>query len=207
MPDINTALKIALAKKTQQENQMQTRITTSDSVKQIIDQWAKEDTRDDVKTMPPHAFKPTNNVSRETFNAVRDNPRLQYKDILRMMSNRGFNESSIGSLLTQMANAGMVARDDSGRYTALQTEYTPIKANKRSKLKKKKVLAPAPKKQTAGIAALDTQDTAPKKLLVLQRAQAPAAPAAFDPEELLSTLSFAQVMALYKKIKTIVGEA
>ncbi len=183
---------------------MQTRTTTPENVKQIIDQWAEEDPRDDGRAKLPQTFKPTNNVSRETFNAVRDNPRLQHKDLARMMANRGFNAGSIGSLLTQMTNCGMIARDDTGRYTALQTEYTPIKASKRVK-PKKKVAVPATKKPTAGIAALETQDAVAKKLVVIRKQEAPAP--AFDPEQLLSTLSFAQVMALYKRIKTMVGEA
>lgn len=204
MSDLATALQTAIQNKLNQEKQVQTRTTTPDNVKQIIDQWAKEDTRDDAKSPPPQVFKPTNNVSRETFNAVRDNPRLQYKDLLRMLTNRGFNVASIGSLLTQMYNAGMITKDDTGRYTALQAEYTPIKARKRVK-PKKKVAVPTTKKkeEKAGIAALETQDAVPKKLVVIQKKEAPA----FDPEQLLSTLSFSQVMALYKKIKTMVGEA
>ena len=204
MSDLATALQTALANKIKQEKQMQTRTTTPEDVKQVIDQWAKDDPRDDARSRLPHAFKPTNNVSRETFNAVRDNPRLQHKDIARMLSNRGFNQASIGSLLTQMLNCGMVARDDNGRYTALQQEYTPIKANAKTKAKKK-IAVPATKKPNAGIAALETQDTVAKKLVIVRKQEAAAA--AFDPEQLLSTLSFSQVMALYKKIKTMVGEA
>ena len=144
-------------------------------LKSTINDWAKDDPRDDARSSLPHAFKPTNNVSRETFNAVRDNPRLQHKDIARMLSNRGFNQASIGSLLTQMLNCGMIARDDNGRYTALQTEYTPIKASKRVK-PKKKIAVPATKKkeEKAGIAALETQDTVAKKLVVIQKREAPA---------------------------------
>lgn len=204
MPDLTTALQKAIENKLNQEKQMQTRTTTPDNVKQIIDQWAEDDPRDNARAAPSHTFKPTNNVSRETFNAVRDNPRLQYKDLVRMLGNRGFNTASVGSLLTQMYNAGILAKDDMGRYTALQTEYTPIKANKRIKSKKIAVPATKRKAEKAGIAALDTQDTVPKKLVVLQKRTAPAP---FDPEDSLSTLSFAQVMALYKKIKTMLGEA
>jgi hypothetical protein len=201
MSDLATALKIALAKKTEQEKQMQGIQT---ELKSTIDSWAKDDTRDDARTRLPHAFKPTNNVSRETFNAVRDNPRLQYKDIARMLANRGFNQASVGSLLTQMVNCGMLAKDDNGRYTALQAEYTPIKANMKVK-PKKKAAVPATKKPNAGIAALDTQDAVANKLTVLQKPTPTAV--AFDPEQLLSTLSFSQVMALYRRIKTMVGEA
>lgn len=203
MSDLATALQKAIENKLNKEKQMNGIHT---ELKSTINDWAKDDPRDDARSSLPHAFKPTNNVSRETFNAVRDNPRLQHKDIARMLSNRGFNQASIGSLLTQMLNCGMIARDDNGRYTALQTEYTPIKASKRVK-PKKKIAVPATKKkeEKAGIAALETQDTVAKKLVVIQKREAPAP--AFDPEQLLSTLSFSQVMALYKRIKTMVGEA
>jgi len=207
MPDLATALQTAL-NKTTQEKQMQTH--THDELKNTINNWAQEDTRDDARHAPPHAFKPTNNVSRETFNAVRDNPRLQHKDLVRLLSNRGFNAASIGSLLTQMTNCNMIARDDNGRYTALQPEYTPIKVTQKVKVKKKKVAVPAVKKRVekaeqAGIAALGAQAEVSKTTTPL----APITPTAvvFDPEQLLSTLSFAQVMALYKRIKTMVGEA
>jgi len=208
MSNLATALQIALAKKTEQEKQMQTQITHNE-LKNTINDWATQDTRDDARSHLPHAFKPTNNVSRETFNAVRDNPRLLHKDLVRMMTNRGFNSGSIGSLLTQMMNCGLVTRDDMGRYTALQSEYTPIKSSKRGKTKQKKIAVPGTKKKATetGIAALDTQDGVEKKLVTITRRTEAAPPAAFDPDQLLSTLSFAQVMALYKKIKTIVGEA
>ena len=188
---------------------MQTRTHTPEDIKKIANQWAKEDSRDDARSSLPHAFKPTNNVSRETFNAVRDNPRLLNRDLIKLMTNRGFNPGSIGSLLTQMTNCGLITRDDNGRYTALQAEYTPIKATKRVKTKQKKIAVPATKKKATetGIAALDTQDGVEKKLVTITRRTEAAPPAAFDPEQLLSTLSFAQVMALYKKIKTMVGEA
>lgn len=220
MSDLATALQTALAKKTEQEKQMQTRTHTPEDIKKIADQWAKEDPRDDAKSSPHYHFKPTNNVSRETFNAVRDNPRLLYRDLVTMMSNRGFNAASIGSLLTQMVNCGLITRDDMGRYTALQKEYTPIKASKRVKTKQKKIAVPATTKKKpekaekaekvgqAGIAALSTNPEVDKATIPPTPKHAPSpVVAVFDPEQLLSTLSFSQVMALYKKIKTMVGEA
>lgn len=176
--------------------------STQAGLKSTIDSWAKEDTRDDPRSHLPQTFKTTNNVSRETFNAVRDNPRLQYRDIARMMANRGFNQTSVGSLLTQMTNCGMIAKDDNGRYTALQAEYTPIKASTKIRAKKKAAV-PATKKPTAGIAALGAQAGG-----VIEVTPSTVIPQpSFDPEQLLSTLSFSQVMALYKRIKAMVGEA
>lgn len=175
MSDLATALQKAIENKLNKEKQMH---TNTDELKTTINSWAKDDTRDDARSHLPHTFKPTNNVSRETFNAVRDNPRLQHKDIARMMVNRGFNAASIGSLLTQMLNCKMITRDDNGRYTALQAEYTPIKSSTKSKTKKK-VAVTATKKPNAGIAALDTQDSVAKKLVTITRRAEPA-PAPFD---------------------------
>jgi hypothetical protein len=205
MTALATAIQTAL-EKINKEKQMQ---VTHNELRNTINDWATQDTRDDARSSLPHTFKPTNNVSRETFNAVRDNPRLLHKDLVRMMTNRGFNPASIGSLLTQMTNCGLVTRDDNGRYTALQAEYTPIKATKRVKTKQKKIAVPATKKKATetGIAALDTQDAVAKKMVTITRRTEATPPASFDPDQLLSTLSFAQVMTLYKKIKTVVGEA
>jgi len=205
MSDLATALQKAIENKLNKEKQMQTH--TPEDIKTIANAWAKEDPRDDARPALPHAFKPTNNVSRETFNAVRDNPRLQHRDLVRLLSNRGFNAASIGSLLTQMTNCNMIARDDNGRYTALQPEYTPIKASNKIKLKAKKKVAVPASKPKAGIAALDTQDGVAKKLVVIRKQEATHPAPVFDPEQLLSTLSFSQVMALYKRIKAMVGEA
>lgn len=219
MPDLATALQKALENKLNQEKQMQNQTNPNQpqptNLQATIDEWSKDDPRDDARSKLAHAFKPTNNVTRATFNAVRDNPRLQHRDLVVLLTNQGFNASSVGSLLTQMHNAKMVTRDDQGRYTALQAEYTPLKASKRSKTKRSKAPAvPGTRKKATkeGIAALDTQNKITEET-VIPPAPPPKAviyrnhPPAFDADQLLSTLSFAQVMALYKKIKAIVGEA
>jgi len=198
MSNLREALVTAL-NKIETEKQMQIAELKAD-----INEWAKEDTQEpDTKT---HGFKPTNNVSRESFNAVRDNPNKTNGELIKIMRDKGFNPSSVGSLLAQMARQGIVHRDAEGRFTTQLKEYTPIKSQSVAKKKKvpitKRPYIKSGKYTTkSGIAALDMHTTLSAPVA------APASAPAFDPEQVLSTLSFPQVLALYKKIKTLLGEA
>jgi hypothetical protein len=80
------------------------------------------------KTMTlPHAFKTSNNVSRETFNYIKDNPGLRRVQIAHAMEDRGFKKSSAMALSSQFVRAGMARVVDGGVFVA-QSEYTPIKS-------------------------------------------------------------------------------
>lgn len=198
MSNLRAALVTAL-NKIETEKQMQ-----MNELKADINEWAKEDTQEpDVK---PQRFQPTNNVSRETFNAVRDNPNKTMRELIALLEGRGYKSSSVGSLLGQMVKQSIVLRDEEGRFTTRLKEYMPIKASSTAKKKKvtitKRPYVKSGKYTTkAGIAALDTHTT------LTAPAPAPLRAPAFDPDQLLSTLSFPQVLALYKKIKTLLGEA
>lgn len=202
MTDLRTALENAL-KQQKLEEQMEHNIHAT------IDEWTKEDTQEpDAKTA--FRFQPTNNVSRETFNAVRDNPNKKNGELVNLLKARGFNPTSVGSLLAQMTKQGIVQRDEHGRYTTTLKEYVPIKSPSAMNKQKKgvKQLAKRPYVKSGnyskkeGIAALDTHTTLPAAA-----PSVPTPPSSFDPDQLLSTLSFPQVLALYKKIKTLLGEA
>lgn len=75
----------------------------------------------------PHAFKTSNNVSRETFNYIKDNPGLRRVQIAHAMADRGFKKSSALALSSQFVRNGMARVVDGGMFVA-QPEYTPIKA-------------------------------------------------------------------------------
>ena len=199
MSDLRTAIVKAL-NKIELEKQMQ-----NNELKDTINEWASDDKQEpDVKQ---RGFQPTNNVSRETFNAVRDNPNKTNGELVKILEGKGFNPSSVGSLLAQMARQDIVQRDENGRFTTRLKEYTPIKGASTTTKKKKVSITKRPYVKSgkyttkSGIAALETHTTPP----VATPAPAPAP--AFDPEQVLSTLSFPQVLALYKKIKTLLGEA
>ena len=198
MPDLATALQTAI--NNIKEKQMQTRTTTPEDVTQIIDQWSKDDPRDEPST-GKRLFQTTNNVTRETFSSILNNPNQPFRFHLKTLVDRGFSAGSIGTLISQMTKAGMIQKDDAGNFHALQKEYSPIKYKSKPKVqaavsKRGYVKTGMYKKMNddRGIAALNPQPTA-------------TTPAAFNADELLSTLSFAEVLTLYKKIKTMMGEA
>ena len=199
MPDLHTEMQKIADKIQPKEKQMKNLTNT-------ISEWASDDTQEpDVKNKG-HKFAVTNNVSRETFYAVRDNPSKTHAEIVKILQVKGFNPTSVGSLMAQMVNCGMATRDELGRYTVTQQEYTPIKnpatlkskAKKKAKVEAKRAYVRSGKYAKTGIAALKTQ---------AEMVAAPEPVKEFDPSSLLSTLSFPQVMALYKQIKTMLGEA
>lgn len=198
MPDLHTEMQKIADKIQPKEKQMSTLTGT-------INEWASDDKQEpDVQDKGPRKFVVTNNVSRETFYTLRDNPGKPFNELISILVSRGFKAASVGTLLVQMVKCGMATKDVQGKFYALQTEYTPIKNRVGKKQANKKTAKPEAKRQyirsgkyaKTGIAALKTQ------------AEMVAEPMKeFDPVSLLSTLSFPQVMALYKQIKTMLGEA
>jgi hypothetical protein len=90
-------------------------------------------------------FKTTNNVTRSTFNAVRDNPGCTRKVILALLETKGFKLASTTSILSQMLKQRLVREEDDGTLHANFKEYTPLKAGMRNQpkvVKKVKVEAP-----------------------------------------------------------------
>lgn len=162
-----------------------------------ISEWAATDTQEpDVKQSVP--FSVTNNVSRATFNTIRDNPGKGFKEVVDILLVAGYKKSSVSSLIAQLLRGGQVVKDVNGKLYTVNKEYVPLKsytalkkkAEKRSYVKKADLVSDS----KAGIAALKTHT---KSAEVKQ----------FNPDQLLATLSFPQVMELYKKIKTMLGEA
>lgn len=161
MPDLKTALQNALSK-TQQDS-----VNTA-----LLNAWDK-DTADSKaqqgeSTVPTTTFPITSNISRNLFNLVRDNPGIQFFDIKKKLKEH--NPNSLGSLLTQMVNQGMLKREGDHmryHYHAIIPEYVPIKTRSRKKaqeVKKKVVTIVRPKIKegvippTAGLAALAKAD-------------------------------------------------
>lgn len=140
----------------------------------------------------PQLFKPTNNVSRETFNAVRDNPGRTRVEITLMLASRGFNKSSVTSLLGQMVRQKML-REIAGSLYVVGKEYTPVKAYNTIKNRAKLKAAPkAASKKEEGIAALPAAATAP----VLVKSD-------WDAKTMIDHLSVRQARALYEELKKL----
>jgi hypothetical protein len=153
-----------------------------DALKSAVAQWEQEDRKVSL-------FKPTNNVSRETFNFIKGRPNGTTQTLTIELAKRGFKATSTSTLVAQMVKQGMVEKDAAGRLKALVPEYTPLR-----KSLQRGALPPAKRKYTkhapsAGIAALHPQ---------AKSVQA---------SSLLDTLSVVQARALYDALKKIFGDA
>jgi len=162
MPDIKTALSTALS------------------------EWEQDDKQQEKQMKQQPFFSVTNNVTRATFDYVKNNPASSSGEVSRALEQRGYKPSSIGSLLTQFIKKGLCTRDAQNRYSVAVPEYVPMKASKHVK----QVIQKAKATRGEGIAALSAQ---PTQRLV------------WDVETVLNTMSIVQARAMYDALKKIFG--
>jgi hypothetical protein len=158
-------------------------------------------------------FKPTNNVTRATFNYVRDNPgctRIQATDALTAM---GYKISSTASLLSALVKQRQIRALEDGTMYANLTEYAPLKmtiSKKARKAKKAKELGLAPQVQKMSLAQMVSaqaprQERAPAEP-VEKRAQLITHRTGYDMDKYIDTLNVRQAKILMQKLKDIFGE-
>jgi hypothetical protein len=207
MPDIQTAL--------------------SNALKTTINDWEKDDmqtTQTNTQSKSTRFFDITNNVTRATFEYVKNHPNETSPEICASMAKLGYKESSVGSLIAQFAKQGLAERDDRGRYITIVDEYKPLKA-----AKKLLTIVPKPeevkpkrkyeKKAVTGIgallqaklestpmpsqAALDAAARAmepapiPKRMISLVRSK--------TPDDILKDMTVFQARELYDYLKKMFG--
>jgi hypothetical protein len=218
MPDLQTALQSALIK------------TTLNAWDAHEDQIRKPQQEKPMANPNPvvtvaegtHGFIASNNVMRETFNAVKHAPKMQLKEYVEMLARNGFKPNSTSAVLYQLIRAGQIARDGNGALSVTCNEYAPIK-----QVKKPRVVvldkAPEPKprqivivkrkrnEEAQGIAALKGDSAAPavEKFDRVQR-DVPMlnevlrqAPKAFHPSSIVDNLSVLHARELYDYLKKI----
>jgi hypothetical protein len=176
MPDIQTALQTALST------------------------WEKDDQQTiKEKTMPKLLFIATNNVSRDTFNYVFNNPNKTSAEICDALVAQGHKRSSVQSLLTQMVRGGLVQRVDE-KFTALISEYRPMKSYKqliRAEKKAKKPLAKPTAKSQNKVKA--------KGITALVEPSAPKVKTVWDAETVINNIGLKQAHELYRELSTYFG--
>jgi hypothetical protein len=156
----------------------------------ILSEWELDNQQQEKQVKHIPHFKVTNNVTRATFDFVKNNPRQSCKTICKALEKQGYKPASVGSLLTQFVKNGLCARDANSNYTAIANEYSPVKANKR--LKVNQVIQKAKATRGQGIAALSAQPT-------------PKAIPKTDIQSILNGLGILQARALYDELKKIFG--
>lgn len=196
MPDIQSALKSALTKTLQHwDDDDEGTVVPVPSSKQPV-------SLSSVPTqgipMTKKTFGVTNNVSRVTFDYIKNNPGSTRKEIIKALEHQGYAQTSTSSLIAQMRRNQMV-HDTNGLYYADIDEYRPLKSSKALR-KDTEVVKPKRKyeKKAVGIAALHP-DTAlepvmPKRTLIV-RSQ--------TPDDIIKNLTVFQARELFDRLKQI----
>jgi len=148
MPDIQTAFKNALTR-TLQEWDDDGEISPQTTINNSVPTPSQE-------TTMKKPFGVTNNISRVTFNYIKDNPGSTRKEIIQALEHQGFAGGSTSSLIAQMRRNNMI-HETNNLYYADIPEYRPIKSLKALK-KIDAPIAPAKRKYerkaVTGIGAL-----------------------------------------------------
>ena len=210
MPDINTALKTALEK------------GRREYLSKTLDAWEQDEKETQlekpVATGKQNLFEITNNVTRATFEYVRDNPRCTKEQVLKALSQ--YNESSVGSLLAQFVLQERIVRDADGKYSAVVYEYKPLMTrskwykhkgidprayNSKKKEKGKKVIVI--KRRTVedvesarAASGIETLAVAEAKSVGRFKQYKP-----WSPDEIVNTLNVMQARQLYDYLKSVFG--
>ena len=190
MPDLKSALQSALNEWNQPETTPVQTATPSHHALAAVEQ-RPEGTR---------YFSRTTDVTRATFEYVRDNPHRVTREVVAALSAHGHNPSSVSSILSQMARTGLITRESDGTYWTHAREYTPVKLSAlRRDRKPTKPKAAKPKAAKPKVEAPKAE--APKPTVVLTRKEAAPAPAAYDVDALIATLTIAQARDLFAALK------
>ena len=188
MPDMQTALSKVLDewdKHIEENNQ-----TKKEDEKQM--QATQEPTKEN------NLFRTTNNVTRATFNLIRDNAGITRKGAVAKLETMGYKPTSTTSLLTQMMRQRLVRVEADGGLHANFAEYTPLKAKLRrvmAEKRPKKVqvvkafkVVKTPSVADAGIATLQPQATPAPRLAIITTN--------FDVDSIIKNLTILQAKAL-----------
>jgi hypothetical protein len=194
------------------------------ALSKVLDEWAKDDQPvtqsqpqpQEKQTMTSVTFPITTNVSRATFDFVRDNPGLHHNEVKHKLIDKGFKDSSVTALISQLRRSGQIARLADGTYHATAKEYVPIKqvfklaVNKKTVAKKaaKPVAKPvvkATEPKSEGIAALQPVTTLVSAPAPVSAPVSAPVVVSNDVEYILSTLPIKQARSLYDELHKIFG--
>ena len=215
MPDIQTAFKTALSKTLQQWDD-----DGEAPPLQPVSSCPLPPTNPTQTITMKKTFNITNNISRVTFDYIKNNPGSTRKEIIQALEHQGFAGGSTSSLIAQMRRNNMIHEKDSFYYADIP-EYRPIKSLKALKKMDAPIAPPKrkyEKKAVTGIGALlreklenmpvpsqDALDSAayamgghmPKRMISLVRVK--------SPEDILKDMTVYQAHDLYTHLKKMFG--
>jgi hypothetical protein len=217
MPDIQTAFKTALSRTLQEWDDDGETVSPPLTINTTINNSVPQPSQG----IPmKKTFNITNNISRVTFDYIKNNPGSTRKEIIEALEHQGFAGGSTSSLVAQMRRNKMI-HETNNLYYADIDEYRPIKSLKALKKMEAPIAPPKrkyEKKAVTGIGALlreklesmpepsqDALDAAayamgghtPKRMVSLVRVK--------SPEDILKDMTVYQAHALYHHLKQMFG--
>jgi hypothetical protein len=117
--------------------------TIQEEMSKILNEWDNPEQPTEIQTMnttsTKQLFGVTNNVTRVTFEHVKNHPGHTASEVAHALVKRGYKPASVTSLMAQMTRQGMM-RKDGLKYYVAQDEYTPLKARSTRKSQAKKAV-------------------------------------------------------------------
>jgi hypothetical protein len=165
------------------------------ALSQALNEWEEPKESKGVKE---HLFKTTNNVTRATFNAVRDDPGCKRRLILAQLEIQGYKRASTTSILSQMIKQRLVREEDDGKLYANFKEYVPLGSTSRGKAKPKAKPVKKTKAFKEAVAIVNT-----KPIEAEPQPQARQERRIMDIEEWLSEVPLMQARLVYMRLKFI----
>ena len=217
MPDMQTALKTALTRTLQEWDDDGEISPQTPTINTTINNSVPTPSQ----AIPmKKTFNITNNISRVTFDYIKNNPGSTRKEIIEALEHQGFVGGSVSSLVAQMRRNNMIHETNNAYYADIP-EYRPIKSLKALRKMEAPIAPPKrkyEKKAVTGIGALlreklentpmPTQDAldaaayamgghTPKRMISLVRVK--------SPEDILKDMTVYQAHDLYRHLKEMFG--
>lgn len=165
------------------------------ALEKALNDWEPPTTNPEPTPAPTPAkayFSVTNNVTRVTFDYVRDNPGKTRVEVAKALEKQGFNTKSVSSLLGQMIKQEMI-RENGNLLYSKSAAYRPLKSAKAwqaaaEKPRKKVIIVRKP---------TPTPEPEPTPAPVVQ------AKKEWEPNDVIDTLTVHQAIALFKALRNI----
>jgi hypothetical protein len=169
----------------------------------LAKQWASDDeAHNKMEGKGKKLFAPTNNVTRATFDEVRDSPATR-SVIIKRLTSLGYKENSVSSLITQMLKQGMLRLDKQGVLQATTPTYVPLKPWKHRVAVQTKPKIVIKKKE----AKLVVEKKEEKPVREERRPVSNTIFLGWSTREILENLDIFQARAVYDELKQIFGNA
>jgi hypothetical protein len=214
MPDIKSAMSAALLRAPAPVQQL---------VQTTLKEWDDEGEKHfpiNISSVDPKPVKKKrggsikNNVMRETFNFINNNPGMTCKMIATRMEKDGFKPSSVTSVVSQLWRSEQLQKDGITYRTAVP-EYLPMSASTNARITrlKKRVEELKVVAKSKGITALPVKSGGIAALAPMPAPELPKyrpRPEAshvkpFDPKDILNPLTVYQARALYNELEAMFG--